>query len=304
MQPVFAPRTTRARVSPRLAVLLALVCLPLGAVLAFAWAPVATIGLVGGQTQYDFAQKIFYLHVPVAVCGAYLCFAAGAWNGLLYLLREREDFDIRSYAGVHSGMVFGTLVLLTGSIWAKAAWGVWWQWGDRQLLVFLVLYLFYGAYFVLRFSIDAGRARARASAVYAVLGVALVPLSFLAIRIADTLIHTIVFTTSENRLTTPMWWTVAVMAIGVGALAVTMLQLEVAAKLRASRGWCSDEERPAGGDGSHHLGEGDSSSAVPTDEAVPTDDAATSGGHASSGATADANANANANAVREAGAHA
>ncbi len=125
--------------------------------LAFFWAPTATIGLVGGEVQYDFPQKIFYLHVPIALA-AYLCFAAGAWNGLLYLLKEREDYDMRSYVGVHSGMVFGTLVLLTGSIWAKAAWGVWWQWGDRQLLVFLTLYLFYGAYFVLRFSLDAGRA--------------------------------------------------------------------------------------------------------------------------------------------------
>lgn len=244
MQPVFAPRTSRARVSPRLAAALALTLIPLTVVLAFTWAPLATIGLVDGAVQHDFPQKIFYLHVPVALA-AYLCFAAGAWSGLLYLLREREDYDVRSYAGVHSGMVFGTLVLVTGSIWAKAAWGVWWQWGDRQLLVFLTLYLFYAAYFVLRFSIDPGRARARASAVYSVLGVALVPLSFLAIRIADTLIHPIVLTSDGDRLTGPMWGTFLIGVAGFSALAVWMHQLEVAAKLRASRGWCADEERPA-----------------------------------------------------------
>ena len=245
MQPVFAPRTSRARVSPRLAAGLALVLVPLTVVLAFFWAPTNEIGLVGGEMQYDFAQKVFYIHVPIALA-AYLCFAAGAWNGLLYLLKERDDYDVRSYCGVHSGMVFGTLVLLTGSIWAKAAWGVWWQWGDRQLLVFLTLYLFYGAYYVLRFSIDAGRARNRASAVYSILGVALVPLSFLAIRIADTLIHPIVLTTSENRLTGPMWGTFGIGVVAFAALAVWMLQLEAAGKLRASRGWCADEERPAG----------------------------------------------------------
>ena len=244
MQPVFAPRTSRARVSPRLAAALALVLVPLTVVLAFFWAPINEIGLVGGKMQYDFAQKVFYIHVPIALA-AYLCFAAGAWNGLLYLLKERDDYDVRSYCGVHSGMVFGTLVLLTGSIWAKAAWGVWWQWGDRQLLVFLTLYLFYGAYYVLRFSIDPGRARNRASAVYAVLGVALVPLSFLAIRIADTLIHPIVLTTDENRLTGPMWGTFGIGVVAFAALAVWMLQLEAAGKLRASRGWCADEERPA-----------------------------------------------------------
>lgn len=243
MQPVFAPRTSRARVSPRLAALLALTLVPLTVVIAFAWAPLATIGLVNGEVQHDFPQKIFYVHVPIALA-AYLCFAAGAWNGLLYLLRERDDYDVRSYAGVHSGMVFGTLVLLTGSIWAKAAWGVWWQWGDRQLLVFLTLYLFYAAYFVLRFSIDAGRARARASAIYAVLGVALVPLSFLAIRIADTLIHPIVLTSDGDRLTGPMWGTFGIGVLGFGALAVWMLQLETAGKLRHARGWCADEEAP------------------------------------------------------------
>lgn len=242
MQPVFAPRTSRARVSPRLAAVLALVLVPLAVVLAFTWAPLATIGLVDGQVQHDFPQKVFYIHVPIALA-AYLCFAAGAWNGLLYLIKERDDFDVRSYCGVHSGMVFGTLVLLTGSIWAKAAWGVWWQWGDRQLLVFLTLYLFYGAYYVLRFSIDPGRARARASAIYAILGVALVPLSFLAIRIADTLIHPIVLTTDGGRLTGPMWGTFGISVVGFAALAIWMLQLEAVGKLRAMRGYGADEER-------------------------------------------------------------
>jgi heme exporter protein C len=174
---------------------------------------------------------------------AYLCFAAGAWNALLYLLKDDADYDIRSYAGVHCGVVFGTVVLLTGSIWAKASWGTWWQWGDRQLLVFLTLYLFYAAYFVLRFSIDPGRARERASAIYAILGVALVPLSFLAIRIADTLIHPIVLTPSENRLPAETWWTFAISLVGFCALGVLMQHLEVAAKLRATRGWCSLEEQ-------------------------------------------------------------
>ncbi len=249
MQPVFAPRTSRARVSPRLAAVLALVLVPLTVVLAFVWAPINEIGLVGsGEMQYDFAQKIFYIHVPVALA-AYLCFAAGAWNGVLFLLKEREDYDVRSYCGVHSGMVFGTLVLLTGSIWAKASWGVWWQWGDRQLLVFLTLYLFYGAYYVLRFSIDPGRARNRASAVYAVLGVALVPLSFLAIRIADTLIHPIVITADGSNLPGTVWAVFGIGVVGFCALAVWMLQLEAAGKLRAMRGWCADEERPAGIEG-------------------------------------------------------
>lgn len=239
MQPVFAPRTSRARVSPRLAAVLGMTLIPLTVLLAFFWAPDATINGV-----VDLPQKIFYVHVPVAMA-AYLCFAAGAWNGLLYLLRETEDHDVRSYAGVHSGMVFGTLVMITGSLWARSAWGQWWNWGDTQLLVFLTLYLFYGAYFMLRFSIEPGRSRQRASAIFAILGVALVPLSFMAIRIADTLIHPVVITSDGSRMEGPMWVTFLIGVVGFCALAVWMLQLEVRGKLLASRGWCTPDEQEA-----------------------------------------------------------
>lgn len=244
VQPVFAPRTTRARVSPRVAVALAAVLVPLAIILAFAWAPLDTISFDRGEVQYNFPQKIFYIHVPIAMA-AYLAFFSGAWNGVLYLIKGDEDYDVRSYAGVHSGVVLGTLVLITGSLWAKVSWGVWWQWGDRQLLVFLTLYLFYAAYFVLRFSIDAGRSRARASAVFAVLGVALVPLSFFAIRIANTLIHPIVITPSGDNLPGRVWATFGISLVGFAALAIVMLQLEVAAKLRHSRGYVATDELAA-----------------------------------------------------------
>jgi hypothetical protein len=82
--------------------------------------------------------------------------------------------------------------------------------------------------------------------VYSVVGVALVPLSFMAIRIADTLIPPIVLTSDGNRMTGPMWGTFAVGVVAFCALAVWMLQLETAGKLRAARGWCCDDEAPAG----------------------------------------------------------
>lgn len=261
MQPIFAPRTTRARVSPYLAATLGLVFVPLSVLLAFFWAPIATISLdAAGNIQHDFPQKIFYLHVPVAFA-AYASFAAGAWNGLLYLLRHDDDHDIRSYAGVHTGMVFGTLVLVTGSIWAKAAWGTWFQWGDRQLVVFLILYLFYGAYFMVRFSIDEPRARAQASAVYAVLGVVLVPFSFLAIRIANTLIHPIVITESGLSMTRAMGVTFILGIIGWIAIAMWMNQLETLGKLRSLRGHCATPPVTLGGDG-------DASTDTTTDKAT------------------------------------
>ncbi|MBC7645354.1 MAG: cytochrome c biogenesis protein CcsA [Thermoleophilia bacterium] len=234
MQTVIAPRLTRARTAPAIAATLALVGIPLTCALAFFWAPTSAIGLAGGGTQYDFAQKIFYVHVPIAFA-AYLAFFVGAWNGLLQLWRGDEAYDIRSYVGIHVGVVFGTLVLITGSVWARAAWGTWWNWGDRQLLVFVILYLYYAAYFMLRFSLEPGRQRMRVSSVYAVLGVVLVPLSFLAIRIASTLIHPIVITRDGLQMTSEMGITFVIGIVAMLALCIYMMQLETTVKLRALR---------------------------------------------------------------------
>lgn len=238
MQPLLAPRTTRARVSPTIFAIVALIAVPLSVLLAWFVAPEAIVPLAGGVEQTDIAQKIFYLHVPIAMA-AYWGFAVGAWNALLYLLSDDPDYDVRSYVGVHVGMVFGTLVLVTGSIWARAAWGVWWQWGDRQLLVFLILYLFYGAWFMVRFSIDSGRSREVASAVLALVGVVLVPMSFLAIRIAGSLVHPVVLDRGGLHMTGSMAAAFLIGIAGWVALCSLMQQVEVGGKLLASRGWVS-----------------------------------------------------------------
>ena len=154
-----------------------------GLVLAFAWAPVAPA---------DPASRIFFIHVPIALT-AYACFGWGAWKALRVLTTRDLRYDLESYTAVHMGVIFGVLTLVTGSIWARYSWGVWWSWGERQLVLFLILFLFYSAYFMLRFSVDPGRVRANLSAVYALFGVVLIPVSFLAIRLAERFIHPVVF---------------------------------------------------------------------------------------------------------------
>ena len=115
--------------------------------------------------------------------------ASGAWKALRLLWVGGERRDLESYTWIHQGTIFGALTLITGSIWAKASWGVWWSWGSNQLVLFLVLFLFYCAYFMLRFSVDEGARRERICAVYALFGVALIPVSFFAIRLASDFIH-------------------------------------------------------------------------------------------------------------------
>jgi heme exporter protein C len=127
-------------------------------------------------------------------------------------------------------VIFGALTLLTGSIWARASWGVWWSWSENQLVLFLVLFLFYCAYFMLRFSLEPGRARANMCAVYALFGVVLVPVSFLAIRLSQKFIHPVVFNTHGPQMTGSQFFTFCVSLAAMLALFATLYQVELAGK--------------------------------------------------------------------------
>jgi heme exporter protein C len=175
------------------------------------------------------SQKIFYVHVPIALT-AYAGFGLGAWKALRLLLTRDERYDLESYSGVHQGTIFGILTLVTGAIWAKASWGVWWTWSSNQLVLFLVLFLFYCAYFMLRFSIEPGPRRERISAVYALFGVALIPVSFFAIRLAEDFIHPTVFTREGPQMTGEMFAAFCVSWASITLLAYVMYRTELAGK--------------------------------------------------------------------------
>ena len=175
------------------------------------------------------SQKIFYVHVPIALT-AYACFGLGAWKALRLLWTREERYDLESYTGIHQGTIFGALTLITGAIWAKASWGVWWTWSSNQLVLFLVLFLFYCAYFMLRFSVEPGPRRERISAVYALFGVALIPVSFFAIRLASDFIHPTVFTREGPQMTGTMFTAFCVSWVAITLLAYVMYRVELAGK--------------------------------------------------------------------------
>jgi len=198
------------------------------------------LGLVAAATALVFffapldadqglSQKIFYFHVPIALT-AYGCFGWGAWKALLHLWKREPGADLESYVAIHQGVIFGALTLLTGSIWARASWGVWWTWSSNQLVLFLVLFLFYCAYFMLRFSVDPGPQRANFSAVYALFGVALIPVSFLAIRLASDFIHPTVFTSAGPQMSGKMFFTFCVCLAAMLSLAATLNAVELSGK--------------------------------------------------------------------------
>ena len=184
---------------------------------------------VPSDADQGFSQRIFYFHVPIALT-SYVCFGWGAWKALRYLRSRDARADTESYVAIHQGVMFGALTLITGSIWAKASWGVWWSWGENQLVLFLVLFLFYCAYFMLRFSVDAGASRANMSAVYALFGVVLIPVSFLAIRLSQNFIHPVVFNSHGPQMTGAQFLTFCVSFAAVLALFATLYRVELAGK--------------------------------------------------------------------------
>jgi heme exporter protein C len=193
----------------------------------------AAIGLIFFYAPTDadqgFSQRIFYFHVPIALT-SYACFGWGAWKALRYLRTRDERADLESYVAIHQGVIFGTLTLITGSLWAKASWGIWWSWGEDELVLFLVLFLFYCAYFMLRFSVEAGPMRANMSAVYALFGVVLIPVSFLAIRLSKQFLHPVVFSAHGPQMTHAQFLTFCVALAAMLALFATLYHVELAGK--------------------------------------------------------------------------
>jgi heme exporter protein C len=179
--------------------------------------------------ELGFSGKIFYFHVSIAFT-AYACFIAGAWQAFRHLWKRDSRADLQSYVCVHQGIIFGVLVLITGSIWAKYAWGKWWVWGEDELVLFLVVFLFYCAYFMLRFSLDPGPQRANLSAVYALFGVILIPVSFAAIRLAKEFLHPRVFTLTGPRFGGWILVTYCIAQVAILVLAYTLYRVEIAGK--------------------------------------------------------------------------
>jgi heme exporter protein C len=181
------------------------------------------------DADQGFSQRIFYFHVPVALT-AYACFGWGAWKALQHLRTRASGADLESYVAIHQGVIFGALTLLTGSVWAKISWGHWWLWSESQLVLFLVLFLFYCAYFMLRYSLEPGPARANMCAVYALFGVVLIPVSFFAIRLANQLVHPVVFKLNGPDMDASMFFTFCVALAAMLALAATLYHVELAGK--------------------------------------------------------------------------
>jgi heme exporter protein C len=126
-------------------------------------------------------QKILYVHVPCAFA-AYGGFILTGVGGFLYLWRRDERYDRLAVSAAEVGVVFCTLNIASGPIWAKATWGHWWEW-DPRLTVTLLLWFIYLAYLLLRSFTEGSERTARFAAVYGLLGLLAIPLNYYAIQL-------------------------------------------------------------------------------------------------------------------------
>jgi heme exporter protein C len=209
--------------SPSTKTLAALAVIVLGAAFAmvFFFAPL--------DADQGFIQKIFYVHVPLAIC-ALGGFIVAAIHSIRHLRTGDPIHDVRSYVSIHLSIIFGVATLITGSIWARAAWGKWWVWEEPTLVSFLIVFLLYCTYYPLRYAIEDRERQARYASVFAVTAGAFVPLNFMAVRMAQSLVHPRVFATSDGGLPADMAITFLVCILGMALLWWTLVRFEMSAK--------------------------------------------------------------------------
>jgi heme exporter protein C len=194
--------------------------------LVFFWAP--------EDADQGFSQKIFYVHVPmaiVALCG----FVAGGVMAAMHLRTRDARWDMRSYVAIHLSIILAVGVLLTGSIWARVSWGHWWVWNEPTLVSFLIIFLLYCTYQPLRFSIQDPERQARYASVFAIMAGSFVPLNFMAVRLAQQYTHPRVLGNISGNLPGRMEWTFLAAMVGMTLLFVTLWKYEMTSKHASSQ---------------------------------------------------------------------
>lgn len=131
-----------------------------------------------------FAQKIFYVHLPSAWV-AFLAFILSAFAGAFWLFLKDPRLDRFAESSAEVGVIFTTGVLISGPLWGKPIWGAWWVW-DARLTLTLFLWFLYLGYLVLRSAVDDREAKARYSAIVAILGAVLIPFIHLSVYLFRT----------------------------------------------------------------------------------------------------------------------
>jgi heme exporter protein C len=182
------------------------------------------------EVVMNYVQKLFYFHISTAWVGM-MGFLTAAVSGVVYLIRKDQKWDFAGHSAVEISLVFFFIAIVTGSIWAKPSWGTYWTW-DARLTTAAILEMLYLSYLLLRQGIENPEQRARFSAVYAVVGSVSIPVTFLSIRMWQTIHPAVIGAESGGvqggfGMTTPMVLTMLVCLLTFSVIFVTLFWYRV-----------------------------------------------------------------------------
>ena len=172
------------------------------------------VGDVMVTHQQLLSQKIFYFHMPVAIV-SFVLLAFGAYYGVRFLTTREARFDTCSRVAMELTLLFVVFTMITGDLWTRFEWGVWWTW-DPRLTTYLILMLIVIAYFVMRNAVDDPELRATYASVVSVIAFVDVPICFMVTRLIPSSVHPVV--TREGGMSPDM--ALAVMLVMAGMMLV------------------------------------------------------------------------------------
>ncbi len=214
----------------------------LAAALAVAAMYVRVIWFTPPEATQGLAQKIYYLHLPAAL-NAYIAFGVVAVTSVVYLWLRDPRADRVAEASAEVGLLFTTVVLITGPIWAKPIWGTWWTW-DARLTLTLFLWFIYAGYLVLRGAVTEPEMRARYSAVLGILGALLIPFIHMSVYLFRTL-HPMPIVLKPDRPSLPGSMLATLLFSFLAFFLVYVALLRARYELAVDRAWLDDAESRA-----------------------------------------------------------
>lgn len=179
-----------------------------------AGASVDGVEMIGGQmisNKLLLSQKIFYFHMPVAIV-SFLALAFGCYYSVRFLMTKNQRFDTCARVAMQIALLFVVATMITGDLWTRFEWGVWWTWEPR-LTTYLILMLIVIAYFVLRNALEEPERRATYAAVIAIIAFVDVPICYMVTRLIPSSVHPVVL--REGGMSADMGATVAVVMVGM-----------------------------------------------------------------------------------------
>ena len=179
------------------------------------------VGDVMVTHQQLLSQKIFYFHMPVAIV-SFVALVFGTYYGVRFLMTREARFDTCSRVAMEIALLFVVFTMITGDLWTRFEWGVWWTWEPR-LTTYLILMLIVIAYFVLRNAVDDPERRATYSSVISIIALVDVPICFMITRLIPSSIHPVI--TREGGMSPDMAATVVVVMVGMMLVAFGLYRL-------------------------------------------------------------------------------